>query len=132
MSGRGRSGRFTRLLPDGYSTVHDHFPIAIRPYTSSVPDPLDLYPSYFRSLCTTPTERMLGQTTFLLLVTVAWAADVDGGWNSWLQWSTCSVSCGHGYHVRSRICDNPEQEGNGTQCIGSDYETKGCDMKHCP
>ncbi|KAH3867929.1 hypothetical protein DPMN_031066 [Dreissena polymorpha] len=23
------------LLPDGYSTVHDHFPIAIRPYTSS-------------------------------------------------------------------------------------------------
>ncbi|KAH3736164.1 hypothetical protein DPMN_110185 [Dreissena polymorpha] len=45
--------RFTRLLPDGYSTVHDHFPIAIRPYTSSLPDPLDLYPSYFRSLCTT-------------------------------------------------------------------------------
>ncbi|KAH3875886.1 hypothetical protein DPMN_039168 [Dreissena polymorpha] len=45
--------RFTRQLPNGYSTVHDHFPIAIRPYTSSVPDPLDLYPSYFRSLCTT-------------------------------------------------------------------------------
>ncbi|KAH3733501.1 hypothetical protein DPMN_039930 [Dreissena polymorpha] len=45
--------RFTRLLPDGYSTVHDHFPIAIRSYTISVPDPLDLYPSYFRSLCTT-------------------------------------------------------------------------------
>ncbi|KAH3855159.1 hypothetical protein DPMN_097721 [Dreissena polymorpha] len=65
MSGRGgriatRSTRplfdlmytFTRLLHDGYSTVHDHFPIAIRPYTISVPDLLDLYPSYFRSLCT--------------------------------------------------------------------------------
>ncbi|KAH3819147.1 hypothetical protein DPMN_120880 [Dreissena polymorpha] len=49
MSGRGRSDR---LLPDGYSTVHDHFPIGIRPYTSSVPDPLDLYPSLFRSLRT--------------------------------------------------------------------------------
>ncbi|KAH3784248.1 hypothetical protein DPMN_162201 [Dreissena polymorpha] len=45
--------RFNRLLPDSYSTVHDHFPIAIRPYTSSVPDLLDLYPRYFSSLCTT-------------------------------------------------------------------------------
>ncbi|KAH3892301.1 hypothetical protein DPMN_016416 [Dreissena polymorpha] len=44
---------FTRLLIEGYSTVHDNFPIAIRPYTSSVPDPLDLNQSYFRSLCTT-------------------------------------------------------------------------------
>ncbi|XP_052212308.1 SCO-spondin-like isoform X4 [Dreissena polymorpha] len=75
---------------------------------------------------------MLGQTTFLLLVSVAWAADVDGGTNSWLEWSTCSVSCGHGYHVRSRICDNPEQEGNGIKCIDSDHETKNCNMIHCP
>ncbi|KAH3874879.1 hypothetical protein DPMN_038134 [Dreissena polymorpha] len=29
------------MLPHGYSTVHDHFPIAIRPYTSSCHD---LYP----------------------------------------------------------------------------------------
>ncbi|KAH3894032.1 hypothetical protein DPMN_018189 [Dreissena polymorpha] len=47
---------FTRLLPDGYLTVHDHFLIAIRPYTSSVSDPLDLYPSYFRSLCMTVVQ----------------------------------------------------------------------------
>ncbi|KAH3709212.1 hypothetical protein DPMN_068674 [Dreissena polymorpha] len=45
--------RYTRLLPDGYWTVHDHFLIASRPYTSSIPNPFNFYPSYFRSLCTT-------------------------------------------------------------------------------
>lgn len=57
---------------------------------------------------------------------------VDGDWNSWMTWTTCSVSCGHGYHVRSRLCDNPEPVGNGTNCTGTDFDTKPCFMPHCP
>lgn len=49
-----------------------------------------------------------------------------------MEWTTCSVSCGHGYHVRSRICDAPEPSGNGTNCTGIDYDTKPCEMSHCP
>ncbi|KAL4226068.1 Hemicentin-1 [Mactra antiquata] len=70
---------------------------------------------------------LLSQTLFLVR-----SADVDGSWNSWMEWTTCSVSCGDGYHVRSRICDNPEPEGNGANCSGLDYDTKPCKMDNCP
>ncbi|XP_045165423.2 coadhesin-like [Mercenaria mercenaria] len=80
---------------------------------------------------------MFGHKMYLLVVLYSiWSAansqDVDGGWNSWMEWSTCSVSCGHGYHVRSRICDSPEPSGNGTNCTGTDYDTRSCELPHCP
>lgn len=66
------------------------------------------------------------------LVIISSGQDVDGNWNEWMDWTTCSVSCGAGYHVRSRICDNPEPAGNGTNCTGSDVDTKHCYLSHCP
>lgn len=33
---------------------------------------------------------------------------VNGGWNNWTIWSTCSRSCGIGVEFRTRECDNPE------------------------
>ena len=42
------------------------------------------------------------------------------------------MTCGEGYHVRSRACDNPKPEGKGQECAGLDYETKHCNMTECP
>ena len=42
------------------------------------------------------------------------------------------MTCNTGYHVRSRMCDNPEPMNKGANCTGVDYDTKHCDEINCP
>lgn len=58
---------------------------------------------------------------------------VDGGWSTFSNWSTCSVSCGDGVgmQVRNRICNAPVPEFNGRECIGESYEVKHCSEALC-
>ncbi|XP_059164384.1 SCO-spondin-like [Physella acuta] len=55
---------------------------------------------------------------------------VDGYYNSWSVWSTCSASCGGGNQTRNRICVQPLY--GGLPCQGSNNETQNCNEKHCP
>ncbi|XP_062577895.1 SCO-spondin-like [Saccostrea cucullata] len=57
---------------------------------------------------------------------------VDGGWSVWNNWSSCSKSCGKGSQTRSRQCTNPAPANGGTNCGGSNQETKDCQVTHCP
>ncbi|XP_059154883.1 uncharacterized protein LOC131940263 [Physella acuta] len=52
---------------------------------------------------------------------------VNGGWENWSQWSSCSVTCGSGVKSRSRECDSPKPENGGELCQGSKTETQVCD-----
>ncbi|KAI8487892.1 hypothetical protein Bbelb_343400 [Branchiostoma belcheri] len=57
---------------------------------------------------------------------------VDGGWSSWGEWSSCSVTCGYGSQSRSRTCTNPAPAYGGADCAGSAQETRQCNAGSCP
>lgn len=42
---------------------------------------------------------------------------VDGGWTTWGDWNTCSVTCGSGTQKRSRSCTNPTAAHGGKTCV---------------
>jgi len=51
---------------------------------------------------------------------------VDGNWSNWGEWSQCSKTCGQGFKVKSRKCNNPSPEGNGLNCQGKSEEIDRC------
>ncbi|XP_063231455.1 semaphorin-5A isoform X2 [Bacillus rossius redtenbacheri] len=56
----------------------------------------------------------------------------DGGWSSWGPWDECSASCGGGYRVRRRRCDNPAPEHGGQDCQGCHTDHETCGAVACP
>ena len=57
---------------------------------------------------------------------------VDGGWDDWTNWDTCSVTCGGGSQNRSRTCTNPVPQYGGADCVGFDGENQDCNTHNCP
>jgi hypothetical protein len=58
------------------------------------------------------------------------SAPIDGEWGEWRPW-TCSVTCGTGIDMRTRLCDNPAPTDGGMDCIGSSSETRVCVLPPC-
>ncbi|XP_052285147.1 SCO-spondin-like isoform X5 [Dreissena polymorpha] len=56
---------------------------------------------------------------------------VDGVWNDWASWATCSLTCGGGSQKRTRKC-HYDGHRHGTPCAGPDTETRDCSTDHCP
>ncbi|XP_048245187.1 sushi, von Willebrand factor type A, EGF and pentraxin domain-containing protein 1-like [Haliotis rufescens] len=56
---------------------------------------------------------------------------VDGGWSTWTGWSACSVTCGGGLRTRSRSCDSPLPDAEGTDCPGPATATLTCNTLNC-
>ena len=54
---------------------------------------------------------------------------VDGSWQKWGEWSSCSHSCGEGAKVRVRACNPPSVGGN--QCSGNSQESSACKVSRC-
>ncbi|KAM7440987.1 hypothetical protein ABFA07_009879 [Porites harrisoni] len=57
---------------------------------------------------------------------------VDGNWSEWKGWGECSLSCGGGYHSRSRSCTNPSPRHGGKDCSGENNQTRPCNTQSCP
>ncbi|XP_030641181.1 adhesion G protein-coupled receptor B1 [Chanos chanos] len=55
---------------------------------------------------------------------------VDGVWNEWSSWSSCSVSCSNGTMQRTRECNGPSY--GGSECRGDWLEMKDCFLRECP
>ncbi|XP_041359749.1 SCO-spondin-like isoform X3 [Gigantopelta aegis] len=55
---------------------------------------------------------------------------VDGVYNDWSAWSTCTVTCGGGTQWHSRTCVGPFF--GGLPCQGPARETQDCNTQHCP
>lgn len=63
---------------------------------------------------------------------VHFLSPVHGGWSDWGNWSTCSASCGNGFHTRQRSCTNPPPLHGGDQCLGPSSITLPCVLQDCP
>ncbi len=50
----------------------------------------------------------------------------------WSAWKDCTVTCGNGTEIRTRICT--ENEHGGTPCneLGAIQEQQACFPKYCP
>jgi hypothetical protein len=55
---------------------------------------------------------------------------VNCSWNTWSDWSNCSLPCGSGVQQRSRT-QNPEING-GAPCDGNSVEYSSCNTNPCP
>ncbi|MBN3300840.1 AGRB1 protein, partial [Amia calva] len=55
---------------------------------------------------------------------------VDGKWQPWSQWGSCSKTCSGGSQQRQRICYGPFFGGD--QCPGDQEEVRRCNEKRCP
>lgn len=55
---------------------------------------------------------------------------VDGVYDTWSQWSACSVTCGGGSQWRARVCIGPFH--GGAACTGPANETRECSLLACP
>ena len=51
-------------------------------------------------------------------------------WGSWQTWTSCTVTCGGGFQVRTRNIDTHE-ENSGTACSGASSELQGCNSAGC-
>ncbi|XP_071177516.1 ectin-like [Mytilus edulis] len=57
-------------------------------------------------------------------------APVNGGWSNWLEWSTCSATCG-GLQHRSRDCKNPLPRDGGKYCEDVPFDNRVCNNDCC-
>ena len=56
---------------------------------------------------------------------------INGGWNTWGNWSKCSVECGGGNQTRNRSCTNPAPQFGGVDCAGDAEESQECNTRSC-
>ena len=55
----------------------------------------------------------------------------DGNWGSWETWQDCSVTCGKGYNVRVRQCNDPPPMNGGQPCSGQSAQQRECNEGDC-
>lgn len=56
----------------------------------------------------------------------------DGSWGPFGSWSECTASCGTGYRLRRRVCDDPFPQNGGLECSGCNIEYESCNTHECP
>lgn len=56
----------------------------------------------------------------------------NGGWTPWSSWAECSTSCGIGFEVRQRSCNNPAPRHGGRVCVGQAREERWDERKDGP
>ena len=64
----------------------------------------------------------------------AFPCPIHGNYTSWSNFSSCSKSCGNGTKSRTRSCENPKPQHNGTNCtlLGLSIDVKRCNVFPCP
>ncbi|XP_040005117.1 semaphorin-5B isoform X1 [Xiphias gladius] len=50
----------------------------------------------------------------------------NGGWTPWSSWGQCSTTCGTGFELRQRSCNNPSPRHGGRVCVGLSRDERFC------
>ncbi|KAK1795839.1 hypothetical protein P4O66_009859 [Electrophorus voltai] len=83
-------------------------------------------------VCDNPAPRCGGAECEGPLIEVA-NCSRNGGWTPWSSWTACSTSCGVGFEVRQRSCNNPSPKHGGRVCVGQMREERLCNANTpCP
>ncbi|XP_068602704.1 LOW QUALITY PROTEIN: semaphorin-5B [Brachionichthys hirsutus] len=57
----------------------------------------------------------------------------NGGWTPWSSWGLCSTTCGTGFELRQRSCNNPSPRHGGRVCVGPGRDERFCNEgASCP
>ena len=81
----------------------------------------------------TETDQCPVNIYVLYMITFIYNLDThtsDGSWGPW-RIGQCSVTCGFGYLVRTRECNNPPPATRGKDCVGPSSEVQPCNEGHC-
>uniref|UniRef100_A0A3Q4BVE2 Sema domain-containing protein n=1 Tax=Mola mola TaxID=94237 RepID=A0A3Q4BVE2_MOLML len=56
----------------------------------------------------------------------------NGGWTPWSSWGQCSTTCGTGFELRQRSCNNPSPRHGGRVCVGPSRDEFCNEGVSCP
>ncbi|XP_019736270.1 semaphorin-5B isoform X3 [Hippocampus comes] len=75
--------------------------------------------------CDSPAPRCGGRKCEGPTIEVA-NCSRNGGWTPWSSWGQCSTSCGTGFELRQRSCNNPAPRHGGRVCVGASRDERFC------
>ncbi|CAB4035413.1 partial, partial [Paramuricea clavata] len=93
----------------------------------------------WRRSCNNPTPKNGGRNCTVLgedikrIICERRPCPIDGNYSNWTTSSACSVTCGVGYQIWFRECDNPPPTYGGKDCskYGKDKDSRPCHLRHC-
>uniref|UniRef100_A0A8C6LHK8 Semaphorin-2A n=1 Tax=Nothobranchius furzeri TaxID=105023 RepID=A0A8C6LHK8_NOTFU len=75
--------------------------------------------------CDSPAPRCGGKTCEGPMIEVS-NCSRNGGWTPWSSWGQCSTTCGTGFELRQRSCNNPSPRHGGRVCVGPSRDERFC------
>uniref|UniRef100_A0A3Q3MXD5 Sema domain-containing protein n=1 Tax=Mastacembelus armatus TaxID=205130 RepID=A0A3Q3MXD5_9TELE len=75
--------------------------------------------------CDSPVPRCGGKNCKGPTIEVA-NCSRNGGWTPWSSWGQCSTTCGTGFELRQRSCNNPSPRHGGRVCVGPSRDERFC------
>ncbi|XP_029981564.1 semaphorin-5B isoform X4 [Sphaeramia orbicularis] len=75
--------------------------------------------------CNSPTPRCGGKNCEGPTIEVS-NCSRNGGWTPWSSWGQCSTTCGTGFELRQRSCNNPSPRHGGRVCVGPSRDERFC------
>ncbi|KAK5860652.1 hypothetical protein PBY51_022113 [Eleginops maclovinus] len=75
--------------------------------------------------CDSPAPRCGGKTCEGSTIEVS-NCSRNGGWTPWSSWGQCSTTCGTGFELRQRSCNNPSPRHGGRVCVGPSRDERFC------
>ncbi|XP_069011111.1 semaphorin-5B isoform X2 [Embiotoca jacksoni] len=75
--------------------------------------------------CDSPAARCGGKNCVGPAIEVS-NCSRNGGWTPWSSWGQCSTTCGTGFELRQRSCNNPSPRHGGRVCVGLSRDERFC------
>uniref|UniRef100_A0A3P9IEV0 Semaphorin 5B n=1 Tax=Oryzias latipes TaxID=8090 RepID=A0A3P9IEV0_ORYLA len=75
--------------------------------------------------CDSPLPRCGGKNCVGTTIEVS-NCSRNGGWTPWSSWGQCSTTCGTGFELRQRSCNNPSPRHGGRVCVGPSRDERFC------
>lgn len=76
-------------------------------------------------------EHCFGESADYRSCNLRTCPSVNGEWDAWSTWDSCSTTCGTGLQSRQRNCSNPRPSNGGEHCFGESTDYRSCHLTYC-